>query len=168
VASKVLNASSASASAFAKCWVHSTNKTSALFKTVRSRAYSTKSGGEGSNGSNGGFQPGNSFGLPFYRACVLGVPSSSSLTVLYTGRLINAWTETPTKWYPLPLAVGALLLVALQYRKKSLRARKMVDVDEDGREVIKLKGPWQVRIASLTASSPPTSSCILPHFRSTS
>ncbi|KAF8220808.1 phosphatidylserine decarboxylase 1 [Tricholoma matsutake] len=129
VASRVLNASSASASsAFAKCWVHSTNKTSALFKNVKNRAYSTKSGGESSSGSNGGFQTGSSFGLPFYR------------------RLINAWTETPTKWYPLPLAVGALLLVVIQYRKKSQRARKMVDVDEDGMEIIKLKGPWQVHV----------------------
>lgn len=147
VASRVLNASSASASsAFTKCWVHSTNKTSALFKNVKNRAYSTKSGGESSSGSNGGFQTGSSFGLPFYRETLLSVPGSSSLTVICTGRLINAWTETPTKWYPLPLAVGALLLVVIQYRKKSQRARKMVDVDEDGMEIIKLKGPWQVCI----------------------
>lgn len=61
------------------------------------------------------------------------------------GRLIDAWTGTPTKWYPLPLAVGALLLVALQYRKKIARAEKEVLVDADGHEIIKLKGPWQVR-----------------------
>lgn len=57
---------------------------------------------------------------------------------------MKAWTETPTKWYPLPLAVGALLLVIMQYHKKSSRAQKEVHVDEEGREVIKLKGPWQV------------------------
>ncbi|KAG5652830.1 hypothetical protein H0H81_003454 [Sphagnurus paluster] len=61
-------------------------------------------------------------------------------------KLINAWTETPTKWYPLPLAVGALLLVAIQYRKKVKQARKEVHVDEDGMEVIRLKGPWQVHV----------------------
>jgi hypothetical protein len=33
-----------------------------------------------------------------------------------TDKLINAWTKPPTKWYPLPLAIGALLLV-IQYRK---------------------------------------------------
>jgi hypothetical protein len=60
-----------------------------------------------------------------------------------TGKLINAWTKTPTKWYPLPLAVGALLLVVIQYRKKTKRSKE-VHVDEDGMEVIKLKGPWQV------------------------
>ncbi|KAG5643049.1 hypothetical protein DXG03_001627 [Asterophora parasitica] len=125
-ASRVLNASSASASSVvAKCWVHSTNKTSALINTVRSRAYSTRAGSEGSSG--GGLNKGAA-ALPFYR------------------KLINAWTETPTKWYPLPLAVGALLLVAIQYRKKSKRVSKEVHVDEDGMEVIRLKGPWQVHV----------------------
>ncbi|KAG6909087.1 hypothetical protein DXG01_002068 [Tephrocybe rancida] len=126
-ASRVLNASSASASSvFAKCWVHSTNKTSALIRTVRSRAYSTRSGNDGSSGS--GLNTKGAAALPFYR------------------KLINAWTETPTKWYPLPLAVGALLLVAIQYRKKVQKARKEVEVDEDGMEVIRLKGPWQVHV----------------------
>ena len=75
---------------------------------------------------------------------------------MYAGKLINTWMETLTKWFLLPLAVGALLLIALQYRKKSQRAWQMVDVDEDGMEIIKLKGPWQVCVASLiTSSSPP-------------
>ena len=66
----------------------------------------------------------------------------------YTGKLLAAWTKTPTKWYPLPLAVGALLLVALQYRHKLARAEKEVHVDDKGHEVIKLKGPWQVGVPS--------------------
>ncbi|PBK99632.1 phosphatidylserine decarboxylase [Armillaria gallica] len=124
-ATKVLNASSATASsAFAKCWVHSTNKTRTLFKTVRTqsqgfrRAYSTKFGGTG---------------------------SESESTPLYQ-KLVAAWTNTPTKWYPLPIAVGALLLVAIQYRKKSRRAGGEVEVDEHGIEVIRLKGPWHVHV----------------------
>lgn len=64
--------------------------------------------------------------------------------LLSTGKIITAWTETPTKWYPLPLAVGALLLVALQYRKKVKQAQKEVHLDENGVEVVKLKGPWHV------------------------
>jgi phosphatidylserine decarboxylase len=32
----------------------------------------------------------------------------------------------------------------IQYHKKSARAEKEVHVDEEGHEVIKLKGPWQV------------------------
>ena len=57
-------------------------------------------------------------------------------------RLAKAWSETPTKWYPLPIAVGALLLIVMQYRKRM--PPKEVHVDEEGREVVRLKGPWQV------------------------
>lgn len=77
-ATKVLNASSATASsAFAKCWVHSTNKTRTLFKTVRTqsqgfrRAYSTKFGGTGSESES----------TPLYRAL------SSELSCVSADRL---------------------------------------------------------------------------------
>jgi phosphatidylserine decarboxylase len=63
---------------------------------------------------------------------------------------MSAWTETPTKWYPLPLAVGALLLVAIQLRRKTKRASKEVELDENGQEVIKLRGPWQVSTRSIS------------------
>lgn len=126
-ASRVINASCGTASsAFARCWIHSANKTSALLRSVKNqgfrRAYSSKSGTEGTGSS--------AEGPTFYR------------------KLINAWTETPTKWYPLPLAVGALLLVAIQYRKNVKRARAQLEADlnENGYEVIKLKGPWQVHV----------------------
>jgi hypothetical protein len=59
-----------------------------------------------------------------------------------TERLSSAWRHTPMKWNPLPWFVGALLLVLIQYRRH--RLEKEVHVDEDGHEVIKLKGPWQV------------------------
>ncbi|KAJ7139016.1 phosphatidylserine decarboxylase 1 [Mycena epipterygia] len=127
-ASRVINTSSATASsAFARCWVHSTNRTSALLRTVRNqgfhRVYSTSSKGSDPNGD---LEVGAlTKGLPFYR------------------KIINAWTETPTKWYPIPIAVGALVLVALQYRKKT---RKEVHVDADGNEIIRLKGPWQIHV----------------------
>ncbi|KAG2028239.1 phosphatidylserine decarboxylase-domain-containing protein, partial [Suillus americanus] len=61
-------------------------------------------------------------------------------------RLMLAWTKTPTKWYPLPLAVGAILLVVIQYRKKVARVENEVHVDDEGREIIKLKGPWHVHV----------------------
>jgi hypothetical protein len=57
-------------------------------------------------------------------------------------RLSTAWRHTPMKWNPLPWFVGALLLVVIQYRRH--HSEKEVHVDEDGHEVIKLKGPWQV------------------------
>ncbi|KAL0577096.1 phosphatidylserine decarboxylase 1 [Marasmius crinis-equi] len=116
-ASKVLNVSSSTASsAFAKCWVHGTNKTSAILRSVKNqgfrRVYSTDSGTEGPS-------PGSGLGkgIPFYR------------------KLVNAWTQTPVVWYPIPIAVGAILLVAIQYHKKSRRASKEVQVDEHGNEV---------------------------------
>lgn len=81
---------------------------------------------------------------PLYRMCCL--PFTSSLLTLHAGKLIQAWSQTPTKWYPLPLAVGALLLVAIQYRHKFQRGQKEVHVNDEGAEIIKLKGPWQVRV----------------------
>jgi hypothetical protein len=72
------------------------------------------------------------------------------------GRLIEAWKNTPTKWYPIPVAVGALLLVAMQYRRKLTRTAKEVNVDAEGHEIIRLKGPWQVRfiLARVVVSIP--------------
>lgn len=65
-------------------------------------------------------------------------------------KLAGAWKNTPTKWYPLPVLVGALLLVALNFRKKQRQSGQgNVDpmvVDRDGEEVIKLRGPLQVHV----------------------
>ena len=63
---------------------------------------------------------------------------------LSTERLSTAWRHSPMKWNPLPWFVGALLLVVIQYRR--YHAEKEVHVDEDGDEVIKLRGPWQVGV----------------------
>lgn len=143
-ASRVINASCGT---FARCWSHSANKTSALLRTVKDqsfrRAYSSKN--TDGPGSSGGAP---TFGLPFYRIYILllFLDRVTDAIARCTGKLINAWTKTPTKWYPLPLAVGALLLVAMQYRKKAKRAQAELEADlnENGYEVIKLKGPWQV------------------------
>jgi phosphatidylserine decarboxylase len=70
--------------------------------------------------------------------------------LLFSERLLDAWKGTPIRWYPLPLAVGALLLVAIQVRKRLSRTGKEVLVDDDGMEIIKLKGPWQVCPVKLT------------------
>ena len=69
------------------------------------------------------------------------LPASSRMFVS-TERLSSAWRHTPMKWNPLPWFVGALLLVLIQYRR--YRSEKEVYIDEEGHEVIKLKGPWQV------------------------
>lgn len=143
-ASRVLNASCGSATAVvARCWVRSTNRTSAILRSVKkhgfSRAYSSKAGAESTSNSGPGVE------LPFYRMSATSTSESVySFFFLLSGKLVNAWTQTPTKWYPLPLAVGALLLVAIQYRRKLKQAKQEVDVNEDGYEIIKLKGPWHV------------------------
>ncbi|CDO71720.1 hypothetical protein BN946_scf184920.g4 [Trametes cinnabarina] len=59
-------------------------------------------------------------------------------------RLADAWRNTPTKWYPLPVAAGALLLIILQYRRSS--ATQDVVLDEHGNEVVRLHGPWHVHV----------------------
>src|SRR6266850_5683 len=61
-----------------------------------------------------------------------------------TERLSSAWRHTPMKWNPLPWFVGALLLILIQYRRH--RSEKEVHVDEDGYEVVRLKGPLQVGV----------------------
>ncbi|KIP08573.1 hypothetical protein PHLGIDRAFT_29529 [Phlebiopsis gigantea 11061_1 CR5-6] len=83
----------------------------------------------------------------FYSSSKGGVPPTDPFggpDVPFHQRLVNAWSQTPTKWYPLPIAVGALLLVVIQYRKRV--GQKEVYVDEDGHEVVKLKGPWAVHV----------------------
>jgi len=104
-----------------RCIHHGNNL---LFRRSDHRPYSTGNGSQGSEPPAGG-----SFGG---RGAPLHV------------RLAKAWAETPTKWYPLPIAVGALLLIVMQYRKRL--PPKEVHVDEEGREVVRLKGPWQVHV----------------------
>lgn len=54
-----------------------------------------------------------------------------------------AWKDTPTKWYPLPIGIGAVLIAFL-----SIKNRKFSDephVVFDGQSM-KLQGPWQVSL----------------------
>lgn len=55
-----------------------------------------------------------------------------------------AWKDTPTKWYPLPIGIGAVLIAFL-----SIKNRKFSDephVVFDGQSM-KLQGPWQVSLS---------------------
>ena len=74
---------------------------------------------------------------------------------------MNAWKDTPTKWYPLPVAVGALLLIVIQYRRRYVE--KEVHIDEEGREVVKLKGPWQVRVLLAVSGAQPEAMSMQVH-----
>ncbi|EJT98898.1 phosphatidylserine decarboxylase [Dacryopinax primogenitus] len=62
-------------------------------------------------------------------------------------KVAHAWRTTETKWYPLPLAVGALLLVGLAWKHEYQRRRREAEVTLSGDgEVLKLQGPWQVHV----------------------
>ncbi|KAI5118660.1 hypothetical protein M0805_001033 [Coniferiporia weirii] len=77
--------------------------------------------------------------------------SPSGQTPLHQ-KLTDAWRNTPTKWYPLPVLVGALLLVALNFRKKQRQAsseeqvEEAMHVDRDENDVVRLRGPLQVYV----------------------
>jgi hypothetical protein len=83
--------------------------------------------------------------------CIVGI--ISALCQKYTvyspsGRLASAWRVSASsasahaKWYPIPVALGALVLVFFRYKKRM--DSKEVHVDENGEEVVRLRGPWQV------------------------
>ncbi|ORY35723.1 phosphatidylserine decarboxylase-domain-containing protein [Naematelia encephala] len=59
----------------------------------------------------------------------------------------KAWS-TPTKWYPIPLALGALVLLAVQWRKQTRGELEVESQNQEGAVVRskKVDGPWQVRV----------------------
>ncbi len=66
-------------------------------------------------------------------------------------RAARAWSSTPTRWYPIPIALGGLVLLAVQYRRTSNVPRpdavNVESADERGASVaLRQDGPWQVRV----------------------
>ncbi|GAA5823254.1 hypothetical protein JCM11251_007538 [Rhodosporidiobolus azoricus] len=60
----------------------------------------------------------------------------------FTSRLRKRWSETETKWSPIPWGLGSALLVGLTFYKQ---------VSEKGKEplpegAVKVQGPWQVHV----------------------
>lgn len=70
--------------------------------------------------------------------------------------MASAWKDTPTKWYPIPIALGAAVLLAVQYRKTRSTSPQVssvgdrIEVTGDGEHgaavQVKSSGPWQVRV----------------------
>ncbi|TIA78122.1 hypothetical protein E3P92_03956 [Wallemia ichthyophaga] len=60
-------------------------------------------------------------------------------------RLKMAWKDTPTKWYPLPIGIGAALLAFLSMRNRNWSTNNEPQVVFDG-QAMKLQGPWQVHV----------------------
>jgi hypothetical protein len=65
---------------------------------------------------------------------------------------VNAWYDTPTKWYPLHIGVGSLLLLTLQWRKR--RQQSLEEAEASGElPAARIKGPWQVSHPPRTLAS---------------
>nr|CDI53175.1 related to PSD1-phosphatidylserine decarboxylase 1 [Melanopsichium pennsylvanicum 4] len=68
----------------------------------------------------------------------------------YKQKLSDSWTGTQIKWYPIPIFLGAVVLVGVQARRNYVAERdgKGVGtkiVDENG-QVVKMQGPWTVYV----------------------
>ncbi|GAA5843196.1 hypothetical protein JCM9279_001891 [Rhodotorula babjevae] len=60
----------------------------------------------------------------------------------FTSRLRNRWKSTPTKWSPIPVSLGAAVLVVLTlYKQASDKGKEPLP---DGS--VKMQGPWQVHV----------------------
>ncbi|KAG9104292.1 phosphatidylserine decarboxylase 1 [Ceratobasidium sp. 370] len=70
---------------------------------------------------------------------------------LRSDRLRDAWKNTPTKWYPLPVGVGAVLLAVIHYRRQhsGMLQTGMGDpglVYTGAGDAVRVTGPWQVHV----------------------
>lgn len=68
----------------------------------------------------------------------------------YQTKLSRSWRDTPIKWYPIPILLGAVVLVGVQARRNFIAERdgKGVGtkiVDENG-QVVRMQGPWTVYV----------------------
>lgn len=62
-----------------------------------------------------------------------------------TERLNDRWKETPINWKPIPVGLGALVLLALTIWKQQRLASTQSETDDDlGQSGVKVKGAWQV------------------------
>ncbi|KAI8065578.1 phosphatidylserine decarboxylase-domain-containing protein [Gongronella butleri] len=61
--------------------------------------------------------------------------------------LYEAWTTTETKWYPIPVGLGLLVIGYIQYRHVVEREEKRL-AQEAYEPKYKATGPWQVHVAA--------------------
>jgi hypothetical protein len=62
--------------------------------------------------------------------------------------MVNAWKTTPIKWYPIPVLLGAIVLVAVKARRDWIKDRNESRgkvVDEEGK-IVTMHGPWTVSV----------------------
>ncbi|SJX62471.1 related to PSD1-phosphatidylserine decarboxylase 1 [Sporisorium reilianum f. sp. reilianum] len=68
----------------------------------------------------------------------------------YKQKLSRSWSSTPIKWYPIPILLGAVVLVGVQARRNYVAEQNGKGVgtkivDENG-QVVKMQGPWTVYV----------------------
>ncbi|KAJ9480201.1 Phosphatidylserine decarboxylase proenzyme 1, mitochondrial [Pseudozyma hubeiensis] len=68
----------------------------------------------------------------------------------YKQKLSRSWSDTPIKWYPIPILLGAVVLVGVQARRNYVAEQNGKGVgtkivDENG-QVVKMQGPWTVYV----------------------
>lgn len=79
--------------------------------------------------------------------------SSIPFNISHSARLAQTWRTTPTKWYPIPVLLGAFVLIGIQARRNYVQDKKALEnggrtrggkiVDENG-HVVTMQGPWTV------------------------
>lgn len=68
----------------------------------------------------------------------------------YKQKVFRSWSGTPIKWYPIPILLGAVVLVGVQARRSYVAEQNGKGVgtkivDENG-QVVKMQGPWTVYV----------------------
>ena len=79
------------------------------------------------------------------------LPHSLLRFALHPDRLRDAWKNTPTKWYPLPIGVGAVLLAVIQFRKQNpglITGQGEGILYTGAGEAVRISGPWQVCLSA--------------------
>ncbi|TKY86129.1 hypothetical protein EX895_004954 [Sporisorium graminicola] len=68
----------------------------------------------------------------------------------YKQKLSRSWSGTPIRWYPIPILLGAVVLVGVQARRNYIAEQNgngvgTKIVDENG-QVVRMQGPWTVYV----------------------
>lgn len=60
-------------------------------------------------------------------------------------RAWRVWNETPLKWTPLPVLLGAIVLVGVQAHRQWEHNHRIEPVVDASGEPVRTRGPWSVR-----------------------
>lgn len=63
--------------------------------------------------------------------------------IVYTEQISDAWNNTETKWYPIPVGLGLAVIGYIHYRRVREREAKNLE-DKTNKPKYVASGPWQV------------------------